>query len=306
MLPNLWTHIMFCEEVVDSLNNPILIQDAQSYLNLGAQGPDPFFYHNFWPWKKDNRVNKIGSLIHTKHCGPFLLDLIFHGTSKSTETKAYIIGFVTHHILDRNAHPYIHYRAGYEGNNHSRFEIIIDTLLMKKFRNISTWKVPVYKELNVGPTLSEEITEILEGLIEKYFPEETKNLPPNYVQAAYRDMKKALRILYDPKGWKNKLLSSMISAYSHQPIKDKKDYLNEERRVWNHPATNEPHTESFLQLYEQGRNEGMETVSAIMQFWKEPTTEHEENVKRLIGDISYDTGKPLSENLENRYCDPII
>ncbi|MBB6454649.1 hypothetical protein HNQ94_003138 [Salirhabdus euzebyi] len=305
-MPNIWTHIMFCEEILDSIEDPIYSQDAQVYFNLGAQGPDPFFYHNFWPWNKDERVNNIGSVIHQQYCGFFLLDLIKNSLNKSNNTKAYVLGFVTHHILDRNTHPYIHYRAGYKGSDHQKLEVIIDTIMMNRFRNADTWKVPVYKEIDVGPTLDKEIADLLHHNIENYFGEEIADVTEEYIQESYRDMKRALKILFDPYGWKNRLLSSMISSYSHQPLKTQKDFLNDELSTWYHPSTNEPQQHSFLELYEQARKEGIEILTAVVAYWEYPNEANMEKLEQLISNISYDTGKHLDENLELRYCDPIV
>ncbi len=224
----------------------------------------------------------------------------------STNSKAYILGFVTHHILDRNTHPYIHYHAGYENNNHQRLEVIIDTIMMKESRNVNTWKVPVYKEINIGPRLDEEINSLLEKSIEKYYGNKLTNLPEQYIQASYSQMKSALRILFDPYKWKNTLFATLVSAFSHQPLKDEKDYLNEEKRTWRHPATNEPQNDTFLSLYEQAKKEGIEVIQAVLSYWKNPNEANEKHLKTLIDNISYDTGKPVSENLEVRYAEPIV
>ncbi|MBO8156152.1 MAG: zinc dependent phospholipase C family protein [Bacillaceae bacterium] len=305
-MPNSWTHILFSEEIMDAMDNKREYLDAYNHLKLGAQGPDPFFYHNFWPWKKDDRVNEIGSRIHTECCGPFLMDLIEAGKEKSTETKAFILGFVTHHILDRHTHPYIHYRAGYEANKHQELEVIIDTLMMDRFRNFQTWKVPVYKEIDIGRNITKEIEQLLHHTIQTYFPENIEQISKNFIQESYRDMKLALKILFDPYRWKNTLLSSLISSFSHQPLKHNLDYLNEDRKTWHHPATNEPKTESFLDLYERAKAEGLTIISAIIDYWHDPETRRIHSIESMIGNISYDTGEPLEKNLKNVYSSPIV
>ncbi|KGX85299.1 zinc dependent phospholipase C family protein [Pontibacillus litoralis] len=305
-MPNIWTHILFCEDVMDSINAPQQLNAVQPYLNLGAQGPDPFFYHNFLPWQKDTRVHEIGNALHYRHCGPFLISLIEEAANQSDETKAYVTGFVTHHILDRNTHPFINYFAGYEKNKHQAFEVIIDTIMMQRYRHMKTWKSPVYKEINVGSTLDKEIEELLNKLIAFYYPDEHKNVPTNYIKASYKDMKQALHILFDPYGWKNALLGSLVSSFSHQPIKKELDYLNEQHRTWHHSATNEEQTESFLDLYEQARAEGIEVIDELCRYWRAPTTNKKNTLTLLIDNRCYDTGKPLHLNLKNQYCNPII
>ncbi|MYL32390.1 hypothetical protein GLW08_06415 [Pontibacillus yanchengensis] len=305
-MPNIWTHILFCEDLIDSIETSEEWTAAQPYLNLGAQGPDPFFYHNFWPWKKDGSVNEIGNALHHYYCGPVLLSMIEQAKQASFSTKAYVAGFVTHHILDRNTHPYIHYLAGYHKNKHQELEVIIDTIMMERYRNLQTWKTPVYKEINVGRLLDREIEELLDKSITLYFPKERNKVAEHYIQSAYKDMKKALRVLYDPYGWKNILLGSMISSFSHQPVKSNTDYLNEKKLVWKHSATNESFTEGFLDLYEQARAEGIGILSELFSYWDSPSEGKRYSLQTMLSNISYDTGKALNLQLTNQYCDPIV
>ncbi|MEQ6378549.1 zinc dependent phospholipase C family protein [Bacillaceae bacterium S4-13-58] len=304
-MPNIWTHIMFCEDVMDSVRYPYQSEINQGYMNLGAQGPDPFFYHNFWPWKKEKSVEKVGNLIHQEKCGDFLYDLILHSANSNNHAKAYVIGFITHHILDRNTHPYIHYRAGYKKNNHQRLEVAIDTILMRKARNLPTWKTPVYKEIDIGYKLNSEVEDILKKTIYTHFPSVKEITTDSFIQDSYRDMKRALRVLYDPLGWKNKLLGSFVSDFSHQPLQNDHDYLNEQHNKWYHSATNESSEESFLELYEHARAQSIDIISEIIRFWQTPARGKQLLLRELIGNYSYDTGKPLELGLTNRYSESI-
>lgn len=303
-MPNIWTHILFCQEMVDAMQTkPTFLEDT-TYLNLGAQGPDPFFYHHFWPWMKKDSVNEIGTLLHTKHCGDVIMDLIMFSKDQNDHVKAYVFGFVTHHVLDRHTHPYIHYRAGYEGSNHQKLEVRIDTLIMKKYKHINTWEYPVHKKIDVGSKIDQDLQNLLHTTIKKHFPE-VEQETSRYIQKAYKDMKLAFKILSDPYGWKNVLLGPLISAYSHRPIKDSIDYLNEHRQKWHHSANNEVSTKSFLDLYSEAKTEGFDILSELLNYWN-----HEEDraskLRELIGHISFDTGLPLSLGLSNSYSDPIV
>lgn len=303
-MPNIWTHILFCEDMVDTIANPNPFSQYEAYMKLGAQGPDPFFYYNFWPWIKAEPVHEIGAALHTKECGPFLQDLIKSAHDMDKHVQAYVFGFVTHHILDRNAHPYIHYRAGYEGNNHQKLEVFLDTLMMGKYHNLKTWKVPVNTEIDVGFKLDKDISRLLNKTIMEHYPEVERKSA--YIQKAYRDMKIALKLLADPYGWKNVLLRPLISSYSHQPITNDVDYLNLNETMWYHPATNEPSTKSFIDLYEQARSEGIEIMNEMLAYWHSDKDDYKGKLNKLIGNISYDTGKPLELNLENKYSEPIV
>ncbi|HLQ71916.1 MAG TPA: hypothetical protein VK142_08940, partial [Bacillota bacterium] len=218
--------------------------------------------------------------------------------------QAYVFGYITHHILDRNAHPYIHYKAGYSGNNHQKLEVFIDTIMMEKFHHLKTWKVPVHKEINVGFSINKDIVDLLHQTIKTHFPKVSFDTTA-YIQKAYKDMKRALKILSDPYGWKNKILKSLVSAYSHRPIKDDIDYLNMQHTTWHHPATNEACTKSFVDLYNQGRVEGITILTEVLKYWYHGQ-DNRTVIKDLLGNVSYDTGKPLSLNLKNKYSYPIV
>ncbi|WP_405103337.1 zinc dependent phospholipase C family protein [Oceanobacillus sp. FSL H7-0719] len=304
-MPNIWTHILFCEEVVDAVPKLHPFSQHENYMKLGAQGPDPFFYYNFWPWVKEEPVHEVGTALHTEHCGTFLMELIENAKDSCNEVKAYVVGFITHHVLDRNTHPYIYYRAGYEESNHQLLETAIDTLMMEKYHNLKTWKTPVYKEIDLGRKLDSNIVFLLFHAINKFFPKfNSKN--DAYIQKAYRDMLLALRLLADPTGIKNRLIGSLISAYSHQPIKDHIDYLNLNKLSWKHPATNELSDKSFIDLYNESRVEGIDIITEVQNYWNQGSQYSKQKLEKLIGNISYDTGTDLEQQLENKYSSPIF
>lgn len=308
-MPNVWTHIYFGEDVAEKAGYSFPSDDVKPYFRLGTQGPDPFFYHNFWPWKKEKPVAKIGSKIHGESCGPFLMEMIQYGFRQSSDfyLQAYILGFVTHHILDRNAHPYIIYRSGNEDHKHQRLEVIIDTLLMEELRGVKTWKTPVYKKIDIGKHLYEPIEEMLTVMIEEFFPKVAREMPTNYVDQSYQDMIKALRALYDPVGWKNKYFKNQVSAFSYRKVTDEKDYLNRKRTIWYHPTdSSEIHNESFEDLLNVAEREGVRIVSAILDYWNNREEHSYEGIKKEIGNFAYDTGKDCTLEIENQYFDPIL
>ncbi|WP_272031093.1 zinc dependent phospholipase C family protein [Oceanobacillus kimchii] len=300
-MPNIWTHILFAEDACNSVDLSIYTGPA---LNLGAQGPDPFFYYQFWPWVKEGLVQQLGTTLHTKQCGEFLQQLIQRAKKCNIQVQAYVLGFITHHILDRHTHPFIHYHAGYEGSNHQKLEVIIDTIMMQKLRKKEAWKFPVYLDIDVGDSLPLDIHQILEQSIRNIYPDLTP--PDDYIKKSYHDMKLAHKILADPYLWKNKLLSNVISSYSHQPIRSSIDYLNEGHNIWHHPATYVPSTRSFLEHYEDAHEEICKLLPLIHQYWVNHNYNDNNLINDFIDNISYDTGMPLSLELENIYSNPII
>lgn len=305
-MPNVWTHIHFGETAAKRIGYTPP-PGNENYFKLGTQGPDPFFYHRFWPWLNEKPVSEVGGNIHYRECGPFLTKLIRCGNESDPLLQAYILGFVTHHLLDRNAHPYINYRSGNEGNKHQKLEMIIDTLLMEKWRGLRTWKTPVYKEIFVGTSLYKPVQDTLEDLIKTFFPETAAQMPVNYINQSYRDMIKALRLLYDPRGWKNNLLRQYVSSFSYQKVTDNADFLNNNRKEWLHPVDQEEKRhESFVDLYDNAIQEGDMILPAILDYWTEPSQEKLNDIKEKLGNLSYDTGKDCTRSVTNQYFEPIL
>ncbi|GIO21614.1 zinc dependent phospholipase C family protein [Oceanobacillus sp. J11TS1] len=304
-MPNIWTHIFFVEDACTSLSSNLHNSSNRQALFLGAQGPDPFFYYRFWPWLSNQKVGQsIGNALHTEKCGPFLMYLIEKAQQASDETKAYVMGFLTHHFLDRHTHPYIHYCAGYKGSKHQKLETIIDTKMALKHRQMELWKHPAYIEIDVGKTLPTEISQLLDTSIRKFYPGLSYQLSD--IQTAYQDMIVAQKLFADPSGWKNKLLKPFIQSYSHRPVNENIDYLNEEKVPWIHSATGEIHAESFEELYTTALDDIVSVLPVVTDYWNDPTESTKKQLNRRISNISYDTGTHLANNFKNRFSVPIV
>ncbi|RWZ55246.1 hypothetical protein EQV77_11405 [Halobacillus fulvus] len=304
-MPNIWTHILFADQLCQKTGRTDILESSSFPLHIGAQGPDPFFYHHFWPFLSSQEGEELGYRLHTEKCGSFLMDMVVHAATEKNPIQAFVLGFLSHHILDRNTHPFIHYHAGYEGNKHQVLEVIIDTMMLDQVRNEKTYKNPAHKKIDptryIGP-----ITSWMTLHIVHHFPEVEESKVRKLVRRSYKDIFHAQRVLYDPYQWKNKYFGSLVSSFSHQPIKEYKDYLNESHSTWHHSATNEPDTQSFTDLYDQAVEEGAELFQAALDYWEIPDLEKQKQVKQLLGDVSYDTGLPLSTGLKNQYSSPIV
>jgi len=68
-LPYAWTHMIFGDTVLEKGGFPP--PGDEKIFHLGCQGPDFLFFHRFWPWVKDDRVNRLGSAMHLRHADRF-------------------------------------------------------------------------------------------------------------------------------------------------------------------------------------------------------------------------------------------
>ncbi|SDX36257.1 Zinc dependent phospholipase C [Marininema mesophilum] len=301
-MPNAWSHILFGHIALKHADLPIP-QDPRAF-QLGCQGPDFLLYHNFWPWKFGKTVNNLGNEIHKRHCGPFLTDLI-QAAGSHPDLEEYVSGFLTHHILDRHAHPYIVYRSGEGKHKHQQLEVYIDTLLAERLENIRTWKTPVVPRIDIGPRLPDHWSKIMHDIARKHFPSETAQIRPEDWNTAYNDMKKALGFFYDPSGIKLALTFGYIYPFRYRPLHDGVDYLNEQEREWLHPAVpTERHRERFMDLWDNALTETTHLLRLTYSYWKSDTSLEE--LSEQIGNISYDIGKPAQLNLQAQVAEPIV
>jgi len=314
-MPNVWAHLIFGQELLQHLGHKELLDDrTRNVFNLGCQGPDFLFYHHFWPWQKDKPLSKTGNLLHTKHCGPFLWDMLARvkGLPLSDPLLLYAIGFLTHHILDRNLHPYVFYKSGFGKWKHQTFEVIMDTCIVRKKRGLETYKNPVWKQINVGPALPSGIAEFLYQLTGLYYPGTQEGIKPCHWEEAYCQMIKALKLFHDPTGIKTWLTFKQIEPFVYKRKLEPLDYLNEQHEEWNCPTDpNERYTESVWDLWDKAIRDGTRTVSAAFRWLQthasSPGYEEAESLfKKELGNLSYETGKPCDLNLKIKYVQPMI
>ncbi|MGQ7888079.1 zinc dependent phospholipase C family protein [Paenibacillus sp. WC2504] len=310
-MPNIWTHLIFGQELMEQLGHDQMLNDRQmrQVFSLGCQGPDFLFYHHFLPWKKDKTLNQLGSLMHTKNCGPFLVNLLrqVQGRGLYNPAVVYVLGFITHHILDRNMHPYVFYKSGFKKWDHQRFEIIMDTLIVKHKRGIQTWKTPVWKEIYVGEKLPLGVVPALIQATANNYPDMTTNITEKDWNDAYFDMIKAQRLFHDPKGIKRLLTLGKISPLVYKKRVAPLDYLNEAHTVWNCPTSlEETYTHSIWDLWNIAMADGEIVLQAAIQVLLRGSSDDLQAFTAVLGNRSYETGKDCDSGLEITYVKPML
>lgn len=319
-MPNIWMHIEYGRRLKDELHAYSPFKDGLSehtlLYQLGCQGPDLLYYHGFLPWTLDAGASRLGDLMHSRSCGGVLMEfwdrLLLLPPQERGPAAAYFAGFLTHHLLDRNLHPYINWKSGYKHRDHQRFEIALDTVFIEWLNGRNTWENPGWKEIDAGKALPSSVADILHATACAYYPEMAK-FPKRCWQEAYRDMVLAQKLLFDPNGWKKKIIRGPNAGLFYRklsPAEEKLDYLNERNTPWRHSALySEVRTESVPELWDQALAEGRTLMTALAE-WLQADSRAEAYKKRehfrlKLGDRSYDTGKDCGSNLINQYAEPI-
>ncbi|UHA74550.1 zinc dependent phospholipase C family protein [Paenibacillus sp. 481] len=323
-MPNIWTHLLFGQEALTTsglahwLNTPA----HKQLFNMGCQGPDFLFYHKFFPWQRNKTMNRLGSEMHAKHCGPVLIDLLDAAQYRKRETCVYMLGFVLHHILDRHMHPYVFVRSGFRKWDHQRFEILMDTQIVQRKLGLETWQTPVWTEIDTNGTFPEEVVDAFEKVTHKYYPELAYDVERKYWNEANRDMIRAQKLFHDPRGIKRVLTFGQIEPMMYKREVPPYDVLNETHRAWPDPTgTGDTYTTSIWDMWEEAAKDAARVLSATLHYWEtrhaweHGTTDHivtrvdvDESLAQLraaVGNRSYETGLPVEYNRPIRVEDPI-
>ena len=217
-MPDLWTHIIGGDMVINDLNDRALcnvILENREHFNMGTQGPDFFFYNDFWPWLKKKRGPRIGSLIHTEKPGDFVLAIFEvlrekEGAIQYPKALSYFMGFITHMIMDDKFHRIINERT-YTDQEHKRFELELDCVLVKNYYNQDCHKINPISYIKIGEDMDDLIKDIYYLNITELYDE---SINFEVINKSYQDMLKAQRILYSPFKVKAALLNLLNNFLS--------------------------------------------------------------------------------------------
>lgn len=315
-MPDILTHLVCAHETLSQLSEDVreILDANRNIYNLGAQGPDLFFYYKPQPWLDSKEMSSYGHTIHTHNINSFFIsganrirqsimaDPIgfFKSDKKNTALHmefAYLAGFLSHYALDTIGHPFIFYFSGVNsGYNHKYFECIVDTLISDIYNGKSIKVHKTAKAVSLTKHESHVISMFLSKTIRDTF---NINIEPKDLSRCISDMEKTLRALYDPMKIKksplrlldgvSKAKGKIVTARFPAKYDVTVDHLNIKKQQWFHPCDkNIVYHESFLELLKKSISYSHELIKALSHYLIH--TEAKDNFEALIGNKKYDTG----------------
>ena len=301
-MPNIITHYLFVESVKQEINDSATLSAIKEYPNeyiIGSNGPDFFFFYHFFSQKhEDVRFRSYGNVLHSSHVNDFYQMAIDAMKAESDPDvkeamRSYIAGHLCHWALDSTTHPYIFYRTGnYTGNSasmHHRFESMLDTMMLKKLLDTDIRKFHFPSLTRPGLISDRVIANVYRPIIKAVF---NNDITQQDIKDALADWEKLQRWLYDPKGWKTRVVKQ-YEKLKQQPwlysgnivpakLDSRYDVLNEQHRLWKYPAEpSRESTESFMDLFEKAKKLAGKVIQAM------------DNVNEcllILDDRTYDSG----------------
>lgn len=331
-MPDILSHLLCARESTKYLSSEItdVLEANKSIFNMGAQGPDIFFFYRLYPWQKHKNVGEYAKLIHSNSPNEFFINAakllmedisvadidFFESKNKTSELHqkfSYLAGFLSHYALDTTCHPYIYYHSGIQGShNHKYLECIIDTMLssiydVKKVELSKTYKAIALEEYE------RSVTSIyLSKIINRTFH---VNLSPSIIMTSMKDMRNIVATMYDPLSIKRTVFSAiertlnlkgkLVTAAFPAKLNSDIDYLNLNHSEWCHPCDDKIiYTSSFIDLFQDSVSLSYNLIMNLSFYLINYITA--DTLRIIIGNNLYNTGLDESLDQQMKFDNPIV
>jgi hypothetical protein len=308
-VPSMITHRLFADDILANLHNGKVksaIQQTFELYSIGSSGPDFFFFYGVWPWRnreKSRNFHKFGSWMHHEK-----IDVLFQTMytmckeALNPEYISYTAGVLAHWCLDHQAHPYVFNQTGLGDDPHRFYEAMIDRAMMDR-RQITYKQLKPYDVVKYNKTTHEPIYDLYSAVLKNGWNAELKK---EDVKQGMIDIDRVERFLYDPYGrrvhfvrWLEKPLK--VEGYATNmmiPTKENPDWdvMNEKRRLWHHPQTNEERHDTFMDMYNQGLEIAKDVFKCFEQYLNNELSLEE--ALKMIGKKNFHTGLEEPDNMK--------
>ena len=326
-MPDILCHLICADETTKTLNSDVkdIILANKKVFNLGAQGPDLFFYYKPQPWLNSNQMGDNGDMIHTSMINEFFINSakrIKHAismdpmgfykskikTSAIHKEFAYLAGFLSHYALDTIGHPYIFYFSGVDsGHNHKYFECVLDTLIS----DIYNGKKAKLHKTSHAVTLTKHDSKLISLYLSKIIQDTfSKKIEISEIARCLKDMSSTLKSLYDPISLKrgtyklvdkaSKSKGRIITATFPAKYNKDVDFLNIKKDTWVHPCDDTiVYNDSFLELFKSSIAYSEKLITSLSHYIV--NTQTQSAFEELIGNKQYDTGLQGIQDMKNEH-----
>lgn len=283
-MPAAITHYLQVERVINGLKklHPNFEYNRDAVL-CGAQGPDFILCHRALPGQKGDSIKKYGAYLQDENINNLqrmIFNTIKNDTSKNL-INSYIIGFLSHSILDRLAYPFISFSAEslnkiYKDKSlkicRNNVKSTIDVIILRYEKQ----QLPTELRLKTLVPQNEKVFTFMQtfftNLINDNYNANVKN---EDILEAITDFRKFLGLMTDRTGkkkdffkkiekWtgKDEYMSSFIRDMTED---DSYDYSNLSHKIWNWPLDSEINrTESFFDIYEKSIVDSISTLDKLI------------------------------------------
>jgi len=319
-MPATITHSYYAKDLYEVLPDNITSKLDLSRTKMFANSTDSFMFYNILSLKSDNNLRKFQYYFHTHKTNQFFINLLEYVRKNNiddTDTYSFIVGFISHFVLDSNIHPYIIYKTGmfnkkdkntykYNGIHHF-MEAFLDNDLIKRRENINPYKFNITKYCFNTKKFSNDLNNTIDYTFYTTF--DLKNMSKKYYRSL-KQMKTFLRLFRKDRFGIKKFFYKLIDTITprgvfrfecisyHYPLEDKHNYLNNNHNMWKNPADDSiTSTESFVDLYLKSLKEARDITIKVFEY----LNGEDINLESLFLNKTYTSGLDCDKEKELKY-----
>jgi hypothetical protein len=312
-VPSQICHILFADECLRLAGET---GGSRPFFYFAAQGPD-FFFHNGFS-RPSGRT--FGSQLHRRQIGALVRRMAGRLRDAPDERlKAFVMGFATHAFLDRAAHPFIDYFAGWEDPSdpgtrkyyrcHAFYERIIDVEFLRERRGLTPGELAPARLMDCGARLPEAVAGALGDALRATFGglDMTADAEAR-VQNAYRDAMGFYEFTLRPEFRVHAAARDRsgpdrrrLALFHPEAVPAGIDFLNAGHRRWVHPCDESRVSRaSFGELFDGAVAPAAEALAAVAAAAAGGPLEP---IEALVGNGSLNTESPATGR--RRFCEPL-
>ena len=319
-MPASITHAYLAKDLYEVLPEYISSKIDLNRTKMFAQGTDPIMFYNLMSLKKGKDLRRFQKYFHTHKTNLFFINLLNyvkeHNISDS-DTYSFIVGFISHYVLDSTIHPYVIYKTGYFNKKdrstykynciHHFMEVFLDNDLIQRREKTNPYKFNISKYCFNTKKFPDSLNDTIDYVFYTTF--NVKNMSKKYYKSL-KQMKRFIKKYRQDKHGIKKFFYKLLDTFTprsafrfecisyHYPLEDKHNYLNNNHSTWNNPCDFDMvSNESFVDLYLKALDETRNIVIKVFEYLNGKDV----NLEELFKNKSYITGLSLDKEKELKY-----
>lgn len=288
---------------------------------FGSMGGDIFYYYNAASAHPDAWVNGTGDFFHSHvnelfgNAKNFIKQLPKEDAGKLT---VYLMGFISHHSLDAQSHPFINYFGGcrIDGREeteiyrytHKRYEVLLD-MLFAGYR-----KEPMCDVLQLAQLPQEDInliTRLYQYLL-KVMKKEI--IPDNLLSSCLKDYKKLIKIsnqsyLYPFMSLADKIAKEKYRFtrpfYAMSSLEKQLDIMNLSHQMWADPCDEHDKMRfSYPEIFGYAVRDGAKRMKKYYDFLHDVGNDKKSDT--IFKNIDFSTGSSVYQKEDIKFMKCIL
>lgn len=282
--------------------------------NLGAQFSDPMYYATMH--KEAKRYRQYADRMHDTDTQKLMIHMVDYVKAHPTDINySFLFGWIAHYALDVKVHPYVYHHVGVYKKElpethpwrglHLKFERSIDAVLYEQEQKKPARTIPLTKKYFTIKDVPSDIQSLMKDTFHHQFGIDDGDVIYKqsvkymyhilkYIAQDRFGIKKQFYKIVDLFHKKHDLFMADLSFFNH--IEDY-DFLNQEKRTWYHPVTNESSTKTIKELYQDALVFADKLLSEVDDYLAGMNID----LKTLFTNLSLNSGVECSQSFPFQY-----